>query len=452
MKIWTPQHAALLGALRAERLVPHLFRRLSLERYVVDDEELARLHDWPSTLMRDPGWEIIEPVLERPVAWPAAWHQACERGWSPMSDHHHALLFDRLTARMLRDGEYEQAQWAWIEALSAWARVAETDYLERLLGDLVEVSADAEEDPEAQATREQVVRELLVPMIAERAQDLQEALGLLNAQPSGGIERRRARFAWSALELTREILGRAGRRDTLGMLARAAREVERVTETIVGEVIARFEQHYSALELSTVGAEALLAPFEWISAVASLIGHHEAASIHVVRTVVELGWTLRRMGRDEDPKAGFAKVLQTTEGFNLDLEKRLLSRDVLGNNSKCADFLVFQGELERAPKRSALFERGLKVCPGHRNSAMLLSYDKLNEANSVLVQLAATSSVSRMVPSSARHNEEQVLRAHDLILSATRLYPSNDALPGYTSRLEEAAARLHITLPERDPS
>ncbi|MEM1349510.1 MAG: hypothetical protein AAGI01_13185, partial [Myxococcota bacterium] len=245
MNVFTSHHATLLAALRGERLVPRLYARLSLERYAAREEELKRLVDWPDELSRGPGWVLLEPALDQPQAWPQVWHEAVERGFSSRADHHHALLFTRLTERFVEDEEYEHAHWSWAEALGAWSRVLESPYAEELFLDLVAEDADEDARSELRASLEG----LLVPMISRRARALGLALRIDDgeARPSP-FDRRVVRSNWAALELVRELW--QGREDPLGALACAAAEAEGAQGRIVLEVLSRFERIIEGLDLS----------------------------------------------------------------------------------------------------------------------------------------------------------------------------------------------------------
>ena len=457
MKLWTRHHEALLGALRAEQLIPRLYRRLSLERYEADEDELRRLVDWPGVLLEEPAWAFLEPVLDQPDAWPAAWHQATERGFGPLADHHHALLFGRLTDRFLRDEEYEHALWSWTECISAWRRVLGSAYPGRLLEDLIE---DAEAlEPEALAARRAVVTELLDELVDARASELVESLGLAEGQdlgqarPEGGIDRRAARLAWSALALVGELIpqGLEGPEDPFGALRRARSRARQARDQARARAVTRFQARCEQVEWAEAPAPQILAPFEWVTEAFELLGVTDHAATTVVTKTVETGWKLRHMGRDDEDDL-LARLVATAAPFNDELCGRLEGGETFGHNSKCADFLVFQGEpLTDHGARRALFERALAICPGHRNASMLMSYEHLQQANELIGQLRMIPASSRHVPGNSRPRRltEQAWAA---VERARQAYPFNEDLESYQSRVRAQADRLGVELPDEQES
>lgn len=436
------QQQKLLSALRAANLIPKLYARLTLERYSASDEELRRMASWPDTLRQDPGWELLRLSLDEPRAWPSVWHQAVERGFSPTSDHHHALLFERLSARFAQDQDFEGALWAFNECVGAWRRVMSTSYLTSLIKDLI-----PEADEATRLAHMKSLTDLLDPLVDERVAQLKHAMRLddveLNAQdgakpPTQQLDRRMIRFAWSALEMTQLILNQPGQ-DPLGALARLSRRAQDKQTALRAEATTRFRRMIEALDLSQARDAVLVAPFDWAKQAFELIGIDLMTSVEVVEQAVELGWSLRRLGRDDDED--FKLMLRLAEPFNEHLAHHMDTPEALGHNSKCADFLVFQGELlsDRAQRRQ-VFERGVKLCPGHRNSLMLLSHEQLHEANLHLGQ----SKVRDLT--GAKHAGQQLKLAWSAYKQAEQTYPHNKDLEKTRQRIEEAAKQANIKL------
>ena len=459
MKIWTQHHAALLDALRAERYIPPLYRRLSRERYEADDEEWRRLSDWPSLLRKEAGWKVIEPVLEQPDAWPAAWHQATEAGWSETADHHHALLFGRLCERFIEDEEYEHALWSWTESWRAWKAVLGSGYMRDLMRDIAPIDegegegdstdADAEEADEAAKvaeTHQKILLELLDHRIAARSHALRVCLSLDDeARSVEVVDRRGLRFGWNALLLLGEQLREVGEAtDPHGTLRRVRKQCASTREQIATEVIARFERMIEALDLADAPSNEVLLPFEWIAEVFDIIGYTDYAVTTAVKRAVEVCWRMRKMGR-EDKTDDLPKILQLMAPFNKDLYRRLETGTSFGHNSKCADFLVFQGEpLTDHDARFDIFSRAVNISPGHRNASMLLSYEYLQIARAALTRSKATLATMRHMP--GNKHEKTLKEVFDAIAMARHHYSVNERIPDYQEQLEQEAARLDVDL------
>jgi hypothetical protein len=433
MKQWTPQHQALLDALRSAHILPRLIRRLSQERYAADDDDLRRMSEWPATLMRDPGWAAIGPMLDSPRAWPQAWERAVALGFSPTSDHHHALYLCRLTDRALADEETELAQWAWAQGFAAWRRVLSTDYMINLIHDIVDP------DPTQDIERRTIITQLLDHLIDQRAAELADGLGLRRALVDGApssVLRRHARFAMVALDAARV----PSAADPTGALTRAAGRAGDHVEALQREAADRFAAMLKELDPASAPVDELLRPFLWVDEIAQVLGADDSLATPIIEATVELGWTLRKVKRAAEQDL-LSRILDAIAPLQSALEARLLARQSLGHNSKCSDIFVFMGEQASGDGRRAAFARALAVCPGHRNAAMLMSYEELAAADKLLT-LSKEGGLTRGGTSS----QQYVRQAHDKVSAAAKIYPHNKELGAYKTRLSEAAARVQITL------
>jgi hypothetical protein len=442
LRAFGPQHAALLEALRGERVVPSLLRRVSLERCAASDQEVVRLTDWPTALRESPeAWAELEPALEDPEAWPDAWERARALGFTPRADHHHALLFARLTDTLIARQEHETARYTWRECLRSWCALLSTDYARELVGELVEPGRVDEVGAE-------VVSALLAPLPEARAGALSMTLRLDDEHipPGEAPDRRLARLHWQALEAVGEVAGDAdGAWGALASLRRAAAEAK---QRVVEGAVARFEGALEALDLTQVDSDTLRAPFEWLAELFALLGHHEASSITAVRSVVETGWKLRKVGRDEE--GDFERLLELMQPFNEDLCARHLAGTSFGHNSKCADYLTFQAEFTSdAPPKRALLEGALAVCPGHRNASMLMSYAHLNRANVLMNMTKLYPGVAGALPGGGRI-ESLVREAWAELEAATRTWPHNESVDGYRATVIKEAERFGVDLGGHD--
>ncbi len=431
MKQWTRHHQALLEATRASAIIPPLYARLSLERFHPADDEIRRLRDWATSLRGDPGWTVLRAALDVPAAWPQAWTEAVDAGFSPRTDHHHALLFGEFADRFVEASDYEAATLAWRRSVRAWERVFRSGYADELFeivgGEL--------------ASREpHLLAEMLGPLVRPRTEELRRAAGLHPERQHPEVDARLARFALGAL---RVLSGASGH----PALEHAAGLARNSIATVAVEVVRRFEQLGEDHDLSTVSGAEVLARYAWIDDYFRIADLTEGASIAVVTAATDEGWALRRLGRDDDPF--FDDIFVRAARFNDDLEERLRSfESAFGQNSKCADFLVFVGEVERnLEDRKATFRRGLTVCPGHRNSAMLLAHVLVREAEATVAQSALTPALVTKSSLAKERVGVQLREAWEKLREAESVYAFDEALPDVKRQVSEEANRLGVDLP-----
>ncbi len=432
MTAWTKNHRTLLTALRAERVVPELIARLSLERLDARSDDARKLRDWVASLEADPGWQLIAPQLDGPPAWPAVWHRAVEAGFSPRTDHHHALLFERFCEELVAELDYEVAQFAWKECVAAWLRVFDSDYVDELFEAL-------------SAGDSSVQKQLLYRLADRRDAGLRGALRL-EEHTEAGFDRRRTRFEWRALAFLDDRLEEADApHPTLSALQN---RVEMVQRRVMSDVLGRFQREVDALALADADFEAISRPFEWMRQVFTILPIEASVAARVVDATVDIGWKVRKL---DFPGADslIAHLLGLTAPFNERLETYVDNGEAFGHNAACADFLVFQGEQRDATdQRVAFFERALEACPGHRNARMMLSYEKLREASDVLVRMRLTPAALRLVPGASERVGSALEAVASLIDDAEELYPSNEQIEDYRQKVLAESERLGAPIHE----
>lgn len=458
MKHWSTAHAALLESLRAQSLIPRLYTRLSLERYAASEDELRRLMAWPAVLMQQPGWALIEPALDQVDAWPETWHLASQMGFSPLAAHHHALLFGRLTSRLVEDQEYEQATWTWSECIASWRTVALSTYLPELLDDISQSHDDDDEEQIAarHTMHSEVVAHLLDHLVDVHEQHMHTAIKLLDTERERrtDIDFRLARFSWSALKAAQLIAREldptqvATHAQGVTMISHMAARIELFSGSLRTQILETFEKDSAQIDVNDDTSAQLLTSFEWIGRCAEIMGHDTGTATKVVVAAVGLGWKLRRTGREEEGD-DFDRMLMLCAPFHKFLTRQLEKRTFVGPNSKCSDFMVFQGESSNDHEyRKARFERALKVCPGHRNASLMLSYEHLHLANQSLHAISLIPAPLKHLPVGDR--PKMLWRsAHKHLEDARAAYPFNERLEEYQTRLDEAAKRLRITPPTK---
>lgn len=438
---WTSKHQALLSSLRAGQIIPSLYARLSSEHYTASEQDLRRLAAWPSALREEPSWAFIEPVLDKPEMWPQVWERATKMGWSPVCAHHHALLFTHLTQKLVQDEEFELASWCWEQVVESWKQVFLSTYPHTMLADLSTV-------PDT-STYHDTLNKLLEPLVHELTTHVHQGLGLdakdaLNSMPSSSAL---ARWAWRALKSMQGQWSNVSP-DAFGALTRASASSSVSQASLTKDIIERFEQAVDALVLADVEEQALLAPFEWMVTVHELLRLDSDARVALVRRTVSTAWSLRKLDRDDEPM--FTALFERGRAINDVLADDLLTHKVIGNNSKCSDFIVFLGEQEYTSEdRRALFEHAQKVCPGHRNSALLLSYECIRQAKALATNLTSVSAMLVRRTGPSKDVQQTIDRMVAELDTAYEVYGLNEKLPETAAIVVQAIERLGIEAPER---
>ncbi|AWV88407.1 hypothetical protein DN745_03215 [Bradymonas sediminis] len=429
----------LLAALRAKTLVPTLIHCLSRGRSKARKDDPRILRDWVESIVTDPGWQVIGPRVEAlaedpkksgtrlAADWLQLWSKAVAAGWSPRTDHHHALLFGRFCDEAVAAKDFESAEYFWTESVAAWLRVLSSDYLDAWLKGMG-------------ATKAQTREQLLEPIIAARAAQLRSGLSLENAANPTAVDLQKTRFAWQALtHLAAQIKASGSEEPALIGLGDA---VARDLGDTQAALLRQFARMIDALDLSAPNIDALLAPFNWADAIFEILPIDASVAARVSDAAVDIGWKLRKLGPDELDK-WMKRLLSAARPFNDALEAFILDGQAFGQNSTCADFLVFRGEhRSRSKGRDAFFERAIKVCPGHRNASMMLSYEKLLNLSDLLLRVRMVPSAITMLPGTATRVETAIAEAWELLEQAESLYPSNDKIDEYRQQLAHEAKRL----------
>lgn len=429
----------LLAALRAKTLVPELIGFLSSGRVQAREDDPRILRDWVESLLGDPGWTVLEPHIEaladrskdsgsrRVTDSQKLWSQAVAAGWSPRSDHHHALLFSRFCEEAVASRDFDLAERFWAESAAAWFRALGSDYLDAWLKGMG-------------ATDLKTRRHLLEPLISARVSQLRRGLSLENASNPTAIDLPKIRFSWQALAHLDQKINASGNADPA--LVGLGEAVARERSDIQTAILRQFTQMLDALDLSAPKMDALLAPFLWAREVFNILPIDASVAARVADAAVDIGWKLRKL-RPDDLDQSMAKLLNAARPFNEALEAFILDGQAFGHNSTCADFLVFRGEHRaRSKGRDAYFERAIAVCPGHRNASMMLSYEKLRALSDLLLRVRMVPSAITMLPGTATRVESAIADAWTLLEQAETLYPSNETILEYRQQLAHEAERL----------
>lgn len=425
MKFWTDKHEALLNALQSEALIPDLFQRLSGERLEASEKDVRVMRDWTASLQQDPGWAILGKVIDEPNAFPAAFHDAITEGFSPRTDHHNALVFGSICERLIAAQNYDAALHAWREAIEAWTRVYSTPYIDELVADM-QTSLSEEE-----------ISELVRESLAEWGQQITASVDDPAGVVSGRVRRDELRFLWAAYS---GIEG-DGSHPAITHFVDMVNTERRSIDT---KVVGKLEREFDAIDPTDATKDSeLVALLEWFGSVYETVGYTDSSISSVIPLAVERCWALRKVGRD-DAKI-FTDILRILRPFNIALHERIVSGGLFGLNSKCADFLVFEGEgkIDQAARKK-IFETGLDICPGHRNSAMLLSYVLLGEVDAIVLKLQVIPSARMMVRWGTQSIEEMVWEGYALLDRVQEIYPFNERYEDTAAKLDAESERLGV--------
>lgn len=386
-------------------LLPPLYRALTGRD---EPKAAARLGGLLDLLLADPAFpEAARSLAGNGARWSALWPGLRDR-LPTQGQHHLALLETRQGWNQLTQ-DPSAATRHFTNALEHWAPVLEDrTYIEAF-------SAACGLDP-SQAGAAELARWVLTPHVS--------ALASAIAEPAQ-FDERLARPHWHVLERAQTRLP-AGRDE-------AALQRSILVEQVLEQVSAMAAE----LEpLKATDAE-LTAPIETLRRLTGGVGIHEDLSIWALERAVQWAWPLYKTRSLER----LGKLMDAVRPFGMHVEEMLLRGDgAFGRQSLCADFLLFLADNAQFDEQEPLFRRGLAVCPGHRNSRLMLSYHKLREANAVLIRAEAPPGLSEVMLGRTQFRQT-VSDARALVDQAEELFAPNPKIPDYRRRVEKLEVR-----------
>lgn len=422
------QHLRVL--LDARLNLPALVERLSRGFMHIDADTAIRWAGWTESLMQDPGWEVVEPVLQMPEAWPDAWHRARQAGFSEPTEHHQAIFFTRLFERAVHEERFELARYAFSEALESWSRLSDGDYLrEQVLQPAGGRWSDAQ-------IEEALSRLLDGPMALLRSLGMRALrTDSWDAPPA----RRPLRFA---LEATRQVTDTFQNQQgpiASGLLDRAETLVRQLHHRVMEAVEHRLE----TVDYATAQLDEFLAVIDGALTRGRQLEFPPELDRALLRRGLDLIWELRDTGRD-DELGIIPPMVERLEPCTERL-REAGGDDFFGLEGAVADLLVFAGEEALSlDAREQAYEQALEICPGHRNASRLLSYVLLERANRDLLKTAALPDASARVNAIRQRIRPLVERAAGRISRAEQLYPDNELLDEYRSDLQNEIDRFKL--------
>ncbi len=386
-------------------LLPLLYKALTGQSApLTRSARLGGLLDLLSTDRSYP--EAAASLLDGSARWAALWPDMRSR--LPAEGHHHLALLALRSGWDALDDDPSAATRSFLAALEAFARVvADPNYIAQWRA---AAGLGAERlDP--------------IPWIlAPHAQWLREAV----AEPAS-FHARRAGVHWMVLE-------RAG--DRLGSNALS---VARALQTEIVELaLAQAVELASQTEPLQASDAELIAPLHLLRDLTGGIGIQEDISIWALESAVGWAWPLYKT-RELDR---LRVLMEAVRPFGMHVEELLVRNEgAFGRQSLCADFLLFLADNAPFEEQDGLFLRGLKVCPGHRNSRLMLSYHRLRQAHAALVKAEAPAGLSEMVLG-RRQFRETVASARALVDEAEALFEPNPKIDDYRKRVQALEKRV----------
>jgi hypothetical protein len=370
--------------------------------------QAAQLGGLLDLLQRDRDFkEAATSLLDGSARWASLWPDVLAR--LPAQGHHHLALLDLRLGWDALDSDPAAATRSFLSALGHFKVVCgDLDYQRQF----AHACGRAEGIDAAQ-----LAGWILEPHVAA----LLEAV----AEPAS-FDARRAAPHWTVLE-------RAGTRLGGQAAALTRTSMARVVEAALAQAV---EAAGQVEPLSASDVE-MTAPITVLRDLTAGIGMQEELSIWGLERAVEWAWPLyktRALDR-------LGALMSAVRPFGMHVEEMLLRSDgAFGRQSLCADFLLFLADNAPFEEQEGLFRRGLAVCPGHRNSRLMLSYHKLREAHAVLVKAEAPPGLSEMMLG-RRAFGETVTAARALVDEAEVLFAPNPKIPDYQRRVEKLEAR-----------
>lgn len=415
----TAELAALRRALHAEELVPNFVRWASARKLRARPADVVSMRDWARLVVDDPE---VQKMIRRVLN--SALEQWTEHSFDSRIEHHHALLFHRLSLRLEGERHFVHARRLASWSRESWARVlGDPDYVPDLVASV---------SPEGNFEIEMLFTSVFEERIAELDGLLVEALGSLSNPRE--VDEELASYArgvlrdWADSDFPFSGPTEVAR---LALVRNARRPIDELGKQL------------DSVNFAEASRQELVRPFEWIRAVYEIIGYTPQASAEIVTQTVDFLWTLRRL--DLDVEATVEAIVGRTTTFNENLIEALSDAEMFGHNARCADFLVFQGErVADRDRRVEIFSRGLEICPGHRNSAKLLSHEYLWDVESALLKIESISSLTAGLGPIHSRAERLLDEADEALGRVEDVFAFNESIPDKREELDRHRFRLGI--------
>ncbi len=393
------------------------------------DDDPALLGNLLALLRQDPGFEALGRALLEPEAgaragqfalvWPAV-HQRLDS----VAHHHLALLYTRWGWNALGQQERPQRVWAWWQkALEAYGASLGNEHF------LTQLCHDAQLPDKAPDLLSNVLDWLIEPHAQALVTALEDALSLKPALVAAH---------WSVLKHAAESLEKGGLTDVL-----ALKQVElgcaMWQRRVIDKALAMVDEMARPVESIGAKREELIRPFEMLRLVTEITGPNEDISVWALEKCVEWSWPLYKSKEEIRLK----DMLDASRPFAKHVES-LLGRGTgaFGRNNASADYILFSADFVPFEEQAAHFRRALEICPGHRNSRLMLSYHKLNLARRAMDEADRREPPGAIISIDRKAALAEVGRAEVLLDEAEALFPPNTRLSDHRERLAKLKGRL----------
>lgn len=431
---WTQQHQDLHDALIAERILPNFCQRISLEHISINHTQARAWRAWANCLTNDPGWPLIQAVLELSDAWPNVWHSLPPDAWSPQTDHYNTLFFINLIPNALADQNFDLALYAFKEALAAANRALQSTTI-------------APNTPTAPETC--FVYSIFTQYPFQDLEPLFKITTPTTAPLHNTDTEKLARFTWQALL-------HAQAAPLCEALTPFAIQANTFIENILEHIYADVFELIHTIDLTTAAPEQLHALFTHIISFHSRIQPRaqnfypifEYATVAAANTIAADVYRTKH----NDEFQILQPILKLVQPFNEILCDELKTNPSIPNNFRetCAEFFVLQGELQTSTeKRLAYFEQALDIDPEYPHAQKRAAQTCLERANTLLLFTAPVPGFAVQIPGGQRLRT-RVEQARDLYFRACTLDPTNELLPTYHAEIALECERFDIPF-EQNP-
>jgi hypothetical protein len=405
--MWRPEDAALLARLEEELLLRRLWRSQAGSA----DPPHPRAAGMLGLARRLPGGaEAVTAALKGDLAALLALLQPARfEGYPPALLHHVALYFDSVAGAIATSAP-EAAVEARVRSMAAWLALGEEKSYLRALAGAVVTSASRDLDLD-QAAAEAPLALLSDLGLEARAGARDRTLGARSALRTLGRVAEAGAIAGCAPAVIKAIVRRAESLRTTAVDEALSPLLEAITEASMRG------------DLAESGPELLAR----VAAVWRWADEDEAVEHFAVEQTTPIAWEVYRESRWPELR----RLLDPIEPLIDRLARRIESDPTkIAYAAACAQMFVFRSEAHQSVDRQLeLAERGVKLCPTHRNGRLILAYLLCDRAK-------------RMIDGPVWVSAGDCDRAAALIQRAETLYPDSKALPPAREKLDEVRRRV----------
>ena len=400
-------------------VLPALLRQLK-GKDLVESDDPARIADLLDILRGDPDFRpLLKALLDpdenaRRARFSALWPTIQAR-LTPRGRHHLALLHTRWGWEALEGGAGPAAAGReWRKASRHWSHVLADEVF---LTDLASASGAS---PKATALGVEAVGWILKT----------HGDALMAGIDETGVHNPEAlKPHWQVLVEAPDLMLLDETPDAVRRQLEASSSILRRQLIDKGMDVA--QEQAQPIESTKATDGQLAQPFLTLQALVQVCGMQEDLSIWALDQAVQWSWPLYKTKEEVRLK----RLLEASRPF-ADHVESLIRRNAgaFGRNSVCADYLLFVADFQDTEGQPATFRRALEVCPGHRNSRLMLSFHKLNLARIELAKAENPTPLGELGLVSDRASIDAARKAKGFIDEAEEIFPLNEKIADYRAR------------------